>query len=266
MATSPWALPAEPAIPTVFAIDPNYSYNSSNAGLVGVIIDNASNKRTGAMAQRVSGEVGFDYSPQAFKAIACGDESAPGVECAATAMPVISEQALKDQFTKCACAEFEYLRYLAMLNDHHFWARLVVQRVTQVKEDLKLEPILTAYYVTRLSDDEIKLKGEPWKIGTPMRLESELRKSWSEMRGMWQYMTAAKADGNSWEAMPAVPKTQDGWAFRCRGLAGCSNHHIVQIDDSRIRIVGTGLNGLVIESLNKNQAAFGANVNATVFQ
>lgn len=255
-------------VPLIFSIDSDYKYDNPQTGVIGALIDSSGNKRTSKQGQNLKAALNFDLAAAALPAVTCGILDAEADDACAT-IPLVdpSNEGLKAILSQHGGAA-RWVRYFAMHDDERFWARLIIQEVTLEKDEVLIEKPRSAYYLSRLTNGEIKLNGEPWKNGTPSRLEVEVRDSWLELRNMWLRIEADSAAGadprDAWKKASKVPKNQDGWTFRCRGMFGCLGQNILSLTESRVWITSGGGPGLM--SLNKAQAAFGSNTAAVVFQ
>jgi hypothetical protein len=259
--------------PVYFSIDPSFEYATPNMGLIGAWIDSAGNKRTRNQAERLRQALPFDLMAQAMPALTC----APGEACATRPMATLDRDALKSQLAAEGQTEAIVVRYFGMVNDDRYWSRLVVARVQVNKDALEFSDIATAYYVSMLPDEERKAKGAAWGQGTPTRIEQEVRTSWAELRGQWDQIATDTANGRksdeAWSSHPKVQKEQDGWQFRCRGISGCSGQRIVKMTPDRVwlsfpqkGVWAAKVFSPALVSMNREAAAFAANVAAVVFQ
>jgi hypothetical protein len=259
---------AEPMQPVIFfALDTDYNYNSGyGLGVVGAMIDTAGDKRTGKQAAGLQEALGFDLLAAAMPELTCDATTRGTQACATVTLAVQDEKTLLAALSERNLSEGRIVRYLAMVNDAELWSRLTVQVVKRKKNGVQISrPVAGAYYVQRLTDEEIALAGQPWRAGAPTRLQQEVRASWPELRDLWLRIESDSSANDSnpqkgWKALPKVPKEQDGWTFNCRGMVGCSGQHIAKLTDSRVWITAGG--GPVLTSLNKSQAAFASNIMA----
>jgi hypothetical protein len=252
----------------IFTVDSTYNYNSPGTGLIGSIIDSAGNKRTAEFASTLRTALGFDLAPQALPVITCGVVPTTASPCPSVYLADASPAAIRTVLEQKNVTQGVVVSYFAMFNPAEFWARLVVQSVRISGEGISNVGVpKTAYYISRLSDADINLQGQPWKEGIPPRLETEVRASWPELRAGWlQLESDGAGDSNPQEKWKSAPKVQaqDGWVFNCRGMFGCSGQHILRQTDERAWI--TPGRGSMIASINKSQAAFATNFMALMIR
>jgi hypothetical protein len=223
-------------------------------GAIGNMAQRAVDRKAAEIAAEFYSTLPFDVLSAAVTSIPVPPQLAAG-PADIVGLPEGTEEALANVLRQRGAEQAVLVHYVAV-PDRRFWSQLRVQRVTAAGGTLAYAPLVTAYYITGLPDDE-RHGRDGWAPAGVPRLESELRASFAELGQMWARIVAdADGAGNpqpAWQSLPVLPKQQDDWTFSCRGVRTCKSERLVRLTTSRAWIGGP--EGAVLASVDRATAA-----------
>ncbi len=240
-AISARAAPSGP--PTLFVVDGRHQRsgtrefnplldNSLSFGVAGAIVEGMFNKRASEIATEFTTALPtdvFDLGVQ-FLSAPPGFSS---IQNDALVLPDTKRKTLREILTARQTDEFVLVRYMAVPAGGRFWARLVVQRVSNVGTKVESTLLATAYYVSAIPV-EFQRGADGWSDSALQYLEGQVSSSFLELGDLWARIVAEPAEGRDrWTSFPAMLESQGDWTFYCRGLADCKRERLVRLSGSR---------------------------------
>ena len=243
----------------LLAPDEGYNAVYADNGLIGVVIGNAYARQVNEAADELRAA-----SPADALLVGSRTLRLPAVYGDATSIEVLPEpvdDGLALLLSDRGVSEAVLLRYLPVA-DRHFWARLIVSKVSVNAGELKFEHVTNLYYVTALEEDHQRTK-KGWSEGALARIADEMNASFAELAEMWARVVADTQDGTTtqekWASLPSALDPQDGWLIKCRAnRQACKQQRVVRLGESRAWISDSTGRGLasVDRSVAEEQALF----------